>query len=198
MLMASEFVRVVGTRGARTTGQVSRSLRGMLRSPRATRRCQPVHPGPPERQRTEIDAADGSPAALERCGLLSAAAAFHLAFAVVGSQSLDPVASCCESHSHEVRSPVFNTFLSSRAAPATPEERLGASIEHLPEAYSLCPLCRGSASPLITGLHLASLRAAARGFATAGLPPDGILVPLLLDASQRHAGNRATLPLNDS
>jgi hypothetical protein len=50
----------------------------------------------------------------------------------------------------------------------------------------------------ITGLRLASLRAAARDFATAGLPPGSFLVPLLLDTSRRHAGNRATLPLNDS
>src|SRR3989442_13986590 len=88
MLMASELVGVVGTGGARTTGQVSRSLRGMLRSPSATRRCQPVHSRTPERQLPQIDAADGSPAALERCGVLSAPATFHLAFALVGGPRL--------------------------------------------------------------------------------------------------------------
>jgi ribosomal protein L37AE/L43A len=41
---------------------------------------------------------------------------------------------------------VFNAFLSSRAVPATPEERFGAPTEHLPEACCLRPLCRGSAS----------------------------------------------------
>jgi hypothetical protein len=41
---------------------------------------------------------------------------------------------------------VFNAFLSSRAVPATPEERFGALTEHLPEACCLRPLCRGSAS----------------------------------------------------
>src|ERR1700693_5025438 len=92
MLMARELVGVVGTRGARTIGQVSRSLRGVLRSPRATRWRQPVHPRPPERQLPQIDAADGSPAALERCGVLSAPAAFHLAFALVGCASLDALA----------------------------------------------------------------------------------------------------------
>ena len=41
---------------------------------------------------------------------------------------------------------MFNAFLSSRAVPATPEERVGASAEHLPDASRLRPLCRGSAS----------------------------------------------------
>ena len=41
---------------------------------------------------------------------------------------------------------MFNAFLSSRAVPATPEERFGALTEHLPEACCLRPLCRGSAS----------------------------------------------------
>ena len=48
-----------------------------------------------------------------------------------------------------------------------------------------------------TRLRLGSLRATARDFAAVGLPADGILVPLLLDASRRHAGNRATLWLSD-
>ena len=51
--------------GAQTTRPVSRSLRRVLRSPRPTRGRQPVHPGPAERQRTEIDAADGRAAAGE-------------------------------------------------------------------------------------------------------------------------------------
>src|SRR5260370_14963085 len=92
MLLTREHVGVVGTRGARTTRHVSRSLRGVLRSPRATRWRQPVHPRPPERQLPQIDAADGSPAALERCGVLSAPAAFHFAFALGGGTSLDALA----------------------------------------------------------------------------------------------------------
>src|SRR5712692_373130 len=80
MLMTRELVRVVGTRGARTTGQVSQSLRRMLRSPGATRRRQPVRSRTPERQLLQIDAADGGSLAVERCGLLPATAAFHLAF----------------------------------------------------------------------------------------------------------------------
>jgi hypothetical protein len=54
----------------------------------------------------------------------------------------------CDGHSRGARSPVFSAFRSSRAVPATPEERLGASAEHLPEACGLRPLCRGSASSL--------------------------------------------------
>ena len=50
----------------------------------------------------------------------------------------------------------------------------------------------------LTGLHLSSLRATARGFATDGLPAVDMLVPLLLDASRHHAGNRATLLLSVS
>jgi hypothetical protein len=50
----------------------------------------------------------------------------------------------------------------------------------------------------LTRLHLGSLRATARDFATVGLPADRILVPLLLDASRHHAGNRATLLLSNS
>jgi len=49
------------------------------------------------------------------------------------------------------RSPVFNVFRSSRAVPATPEERLGASTEHLPEACCLRQIIRGSASPVPYG-----------------------------------------------
>lgn len=45
---------------------------------------------------------------------------------------------------------MFNAFLSPRAVPATPEERLGASTEHLPEACGLRLLCRGSASSLFS------------------------------------------------
>src|SRR5260370_42029253 len=92
MLMTSELVGVVGTGGARTTEQVSRSFRGMLRAPSATRRRQPVHSRTPERQLPQIDAADGSTAALERCGVVSVLAAFHLAFALVGGPRLDALA----------------------------------------------------------------------------------------------------------
>ena len=58
--MTRELVGVVGTRGARTTRHVSRSLRGVFRPSCATRRRQPVHPRPPERQQPQIDAADGT------------------------------------------------------------------------------------------------------------------------------------------
>jgi hypothetical protein len=49
----------------------------------------------------------------------------------------------------------------------------------------------------LTRLHLGLLRATARRFATAGLPANGMLVPLLLEASRPHAGDRATLWLSD-
>jgi hypothetical protein len=50
----------------------------------------------------------------------------------------------------------------------------------------------------LSRLRLSSLRATARDFAAVGLPSDSILVPLLLDSSRCHAGNRATLLLSDS
>ena len=72
---------------------------------------------------------------------------------------------------------MFSMFLSSRAVPATPGERLGASTEHLPETCSLRAILRRSASPpWLTRLRLSSLRATARGFAAGGLP------------TSRHAG----------
>jgi hypothetical protein len=49
----------------------------------------------------------------------------------------------------------------------------------------------------LSRLRLSSLRATARGFATARLPAAGVLVPLLLDASRHHAGDRAILLLSD-
>jgi hypothetical protein len=68
---------------------------------------------------------------------------------------------------------VFSMFLSSRAVPATPGERLGASAEHFPETCGLHVDLRRSASPLkLTRLHLGSLRATARDFAASGLPTD--------------------------
>lgn len=58
-----------------------------------------------------------------------------------------------------------------RAVPVTPEERLGALTEHLPEAYGLRQNPRGSASSLIvTRLRLGLLRATARRIATGGSP----------------------------
>jgi hypothetical protein len=66
---------------------------------------------------------------------------------------------------------VFSMFLSSRAVPATPGERLGASAEFFPDACGLRVIFRRSASPSeLTRLHLGSLRATAREFAAAGLP----------------------------
>lgn len=50
----------------------------------------------------------------------------------------------------------------------------------------------------LTGLRLGSLCATARDFAIDGRPPADIQVPLLLDASRHHAGDRATLLLSDS
>jgi hypothetical protein len=68
---------------------------------------------------------------------------------------------------------VFSMFLSSRAVPATPGERLGASAEPFPETCGLHVDLRRSASPLkLTRLHLGSLRATARDFAASGLPTD--------------------------
>ena len=49
------------------------------------------------------------------------------------------------------RSPVFSACRSPRAVPATPEESLGASAEHLPETCSLRPVNRGSASSILYG-----------------------------------------------
>ena len=46
---------------------------------------------------------------------------------------------------------MFSAFLSRRAVPATPEERGGASAEHLPAACCLRPITRGSASPVPYG-----------------------------------------------
>jgi hypothetical protein len=95
---------------------------------------------------------------------------------------------------------VFSVFLSPRAVPATPEERLGASAE--PPSRDVLPdnarLLEARPPQYLTGLHLSSLRATARGFVTDGLPAAGIQVPLLLDASQHHAGDRTTLLLSDS
>ena len=66
---------------------------------------------------------------------------------------------------------MFSMFLSSRAVPATPGERLGASAERLPEPCGLRIILRCSASPLkFTRLHLSLLRATARDFAAGGLP----------------------------
>jgi hypothetical protein len=66
---------------------------------------------------------------------------------------------------------VFSAYLSSRAVPATPGERLGASAEHLPETCGLRAAFRHSASPTeLTRLHLSSLRATARDFVAGGLP----------------------------
>jgi hypothetical protein len=94
---------------------------------------------------------------------------------------------------------VFSAFLSPRATSATPEERLGASAEHLPETYRLRQLTRGSASSrFLTRLRLSSLHAAARGFAVRDLPTSHIQVPLLLEDSRPHAGDRATLSLSSS
>ena len=49
----------------------------------------------------------------------------------------------------------------------------------------------------LSRLRLSSLRATARDFATRRLPAAGLLVPLLLNASRHHAGDRATLLLSD-
>jgi len=66
---------------------------------------------------------------------------------------------------------VFDVFLSSRAVPATPGERLGALAEHLPETCDLRRGFRGSTSPIrLTRLHLGLLRVTARDFAAGGLP----------------------------
>ena len=51
-------------------------------------------------------------------------------------------------------------------------------------------------SPLEATFEFAS-RYGPPDFAAVGLPSDSILVPLLLDPSRCHAGNRATLWLSD-
>ena len=94
---------------------------------------------------------------------------------------------------------MFNAFLSPRAASATPEERLGASTERPSRSMWPSPGRRVARPPhYFTRLRLSSLRAAARGFAAAGLPTGGIQVPLLLEDSRPHAGDRATLLLSGS
>jgi hypothetical protein len=94
---------------------------------------------------------------------------------------------------------VFSAFLSRRAVPATPEERDGALAEHPSHRVRPSPDFEGLGLPgSVTGLHLGSLHATARRLAAAGLHPSGILAPLLLDASRRHAGDRATLLLSVS
>src|SRR6266508_3861532 len=75
--------------------------------------------------------------------------------------------------------------------------RARPASSRLPGAFCLRPFTRGSASPFgLTGLHLGLLRATARRFAAAGLLPGGILAPLLLVASRRHAGDLATRMLD--
>jgi hypothetical protein len=90
---------------------------------------------------------------------------------------------------------VFSAFLSPRAASATPEERLGASTEHPSRGVRPSSIGQGLGLPIsFSRLRLSSLHAAARGFAAVHLPMDDLLVPLLPDASQHHAGDRA-IPL---
>src|SRR6266508_952291 len=75
--------------------------------------------------------------------------------------------------------------------------RARPASSRLPGAFCLRPFTRGSASPFgLTGLHLGLLRATARRFAAAGLLPGGVLAPLLLVASRRHAGGLATRMLD--
>lgn len=93
---------------------------------------------------------------------------------------------------------MFNAFGLLRAVSTTPEDCLGASTEHLPEACCLRALCRGSGSSFSLEATPSSLSATDPGLAAAGLPSDGMLVPLLLDTSRHHAGNRATLSLSAS
>ena len=80
--------------------------------------------------------------------------------------------------------------------------RRSASVHRLsglPGACGLRPSDEGLGLPIsFSRLRLSSLRAAARGFAARGLPTASMLVPLLLDVSQRHVGNLATLSLSDS
>lgn len=95
---------------------------------------------------------------------------------------------------------MFNAFLSPRAAPATPEQCLGASIERPSRSMWPSPGRRVARPPhYFTRLRLSSLPAAARGFAAVGLPTGGIQVPLLLEASRPHAGDRVrTTGQNDT
>ena len=94
---------------------------------------------------------------------------------------------------------MFSAFLSPRAASATPEERLGASTELPSRGVRPSPSNEGLGLPIsFSRLRLSSLHAAARGFAAVRLPTGGMQVPLLLHASRRDAGDRATLLLSTS
>ncbi len=70
-------------------------------------------------------------------------------------------------------------------------------LSTLPEAcFAFTHFVEARLPRCLTRLRLGSLRALARGFAATSLPLGGILVPLLLDVSRHHAGNRATLWLS--
>jgi hypothetical protein len=69
-------------------------------------------------------------------------------------------------------------------------------LSTFPRRAALAHFVEARPPQLLTRLRLGSLRATARSLAAVGLPADGILVPLLLDTSRRHAGNLATLWLS--
>ena len=68
-----------------------------------------------------------------------------------GDASIAILCATLRSRPAPARSPVFSACRSPRAVPATPEESLGASAEHLPETCSLRPVNRGSASSILYG-----------------------------------------------
>jgi len=71
-------------------------------------------------------------------------------------------------------------------------------LSTFPKRVAFARLLEARPPRYLTGLHLGSLCATARDFATGGSPAAGMQVPLLLDISQHHAGDRATLLLSDS
>src|SRR5712691_6789215 len=81
-----------GAGGPGTARRIPRSLRRLLRPSHATTGRESVRRRRAQRQRTQVDAADGGAAAAERCGVLSAAAALHHPLTVVRHAALDPPA----------------------------------------------------------------------------------------------------------
>ena len=71
-------------------------------------------------------------------------------------------------------------------------------LSTFPRRVAFATLLEARPPRYLTGLHLGSLCATARGFATDHSPVVGMQVPLLLDISRHLAGDRATLLLSDS
>jgi hypothetical protein len=71
-------------------------------------------------------------------------------------------------------------------------------LSTFPRRAAFARLLEARPPQYLTRLRLGLLRATARDFAAHDLPVISMQVPLLLDVSRHHAGNRATLLLSDS